>query len=336
MTRRTDERSALRPLLADLARQIAASHGEWAARIDPRVLRRFSRQVHDAELLLSDSSASAAGVDKARSIAAEVLVCARLLDAGCEVEHEVETPNGRHVDFRARRDGAVLCVHVKRAPQPTLRDAQVSVPAAWRTLESVDRGLVVALALTRNLRGMQLQSALADAMTFVEQASVGEECSFRGADGRVAARLRVIAPSTQRRLELVADLSASFDDHVPRFQATLRKAFAQFMPRSENLIVVAGSSGGIDAFATALLGSHIERWDKRPRAGELVAYGRGGDGFWAGSLRNQSRLAAYWTLARGNGPLLFLREPGARAGAATTPASSTSAGAIRLARSVFA
>jgi hypothetical protein len=67
-----------------------------------------------------------------------------------------------------------------------------------------------------------------------------------------------------------------------------------------------------------------------------VAYGRGGDGFWAGSLRNQSRLAAYWTLARGNGPLLFLREPGARAGAATTPASSTSAGAIRLARSVFA
>jgi hypothetical protein len=331
MTRRNDERSALGPLLADLARQFAARSGPWSERIDPRVLRRFARQVADAERAISGAAASdkgnsGPGIDKARSIAAEMLVCARLLDAGCTVEHEVETPNGRHVDFRAKREGAVLCVHVKRAPQPTLRDAHVSVPAAWRTLETVERGLVVALSLARNLRGKALHAALDDAFAFVEQASVGEECSFRGGDGGIAARLRVIAPSTQRHIEVVADLSASFDDHVPRFQATLRKAFAQFMPRSENLIVVAGSSGGIDAFATALLGSHIERWDKRPRVGELVAYGRGGDGFWAGSLRNQSRLAAYWTLARGHGPLLFLREPSA---------ASTSA-AILLARSVFA
>jgi hypothetical protein len=125
----------------------------------------------------------------------------------------------------------------------------------------------------------------------------------------------------------VADLSASFDDHVPRFQATLRKAFSQFMPRHENLIVVCGSSGVIDAFATALLGSQMERWDKRPRAGELVAYGRGGDGFWAGAMRNQSRLAAYWPLAAGSGPLLFLREPSGRA-----PANP----GIQLARAVFA
>jgi len=255
-----------------------------------------------------------------------MLVAARLLESGCTVEYEVETPAGKHVDFRARRDGATLCIHVNRAPQPTLRDAQVSIPAAWRALETVDRGLVIALSLTRNLRGKPLLAALDDAFRFVEQASVGDELALRDSESRIAARLRVIAPSTQRRVEIVADLSASFDDHVPRFQSTLRKAFAQFLPRSENLIVVCGSAGGIDAFATALLGSQIERWDKRPRVGELVAYGRGGDGFWAGSMRNQSRLAAYWTLAKGNGPLLFLREPASRA---PSPA-------IDLARAVFA
>ena len=326
MGRPHDERSTLRPLLAALERHYRASVGDWAARFDARILRRYQRELADVSERLEGAGTDLRELDRARSLAAEMLVAARLLESGCTVEHEVETPAGKHVDFRARRDGATLCIHVKRAPQPTLRDAQVSIPAAWRALETLDRGLVIALSLARNLRGKPLLAALDDAFTFVEQASVGDELALRDSESRIAARLRVIAPSTQRRVEIVADLSASFDDHVPRFQSTLRKAFAQFLPRSENLIVVCGSAGGIDAFATALLGSQIERWDKRPRVGELVAYGRGGDGFWAGSMRNQSRLAAYWTLAKGNGPLLFLREPASRA---PSPA-------IDLARAVFA
>ncbi|MEY2714775.1 MAG: hypothetical protein RIT24_1118 [Planctomycetota bacterium] len=326
MGRPHDERSTLRPLLAALERQFRASAGDWAARFDARILRRYQRELADVSERLEGAGTDLRELDRSRSLAAEMLVAARLLESGCTVEYEVETPAGKHVDFRARRDGATLCIHVKRAPQPTLRDAQVSIPAAWRALETVDRGLVIALSLARNLRGKPLLAALDDAFTFVEQASVGDELALRDSESRIAARLRVIAPSTQRRVEIVADLSASFDDHVPRFQSTLRKAFAQFLPRSENLIVVCGSAGGIDAFATALLGSQIERWDKRPRVGELVAYGRGGDGFWAGSMRNQSRLAAYWTLAKGNGPLLFLREPASRA---PSPA-------IDLARAVFA
>lgn len=295
--------------------------------MDPKVLTHLRRELDEADERISVAGASAPELDRARSIAAEVLVATRLLDAGCEVEHEVETPNGRHVDFRATRAGASLCVHVKRAPQPTLRDAQVSVPAAWRALETVSRGVVVAFSIARNLRGKALHAALDEAFRFVEQASVGDELLVRDAEGRTAVRLRVIAPSTGARAELVADLSSSFDDHVPRFQATLRKAFTQFMPRAENLIAVCGSAGGIEAFATALLGSHIERWDKRPRVGELVAYGRGGDGFWSGEMRNQSRLAVYWPLALDAGPLLFLRE------SRTSRAATRS---VELARSVFA
>lgn len=326
MGRAADERSTLRPLLAALDRQFRACARDWTGRFDAKVLRRYQRELGDACERLEGKGIDLRELDRARSLAAELLVAARLLAAGCSVEHEVATPSGRHVDFRARRSGATLCIHVKRAPQPTLRDAQVSVPAAWRALETIERGLVIALSLARNLRGKPLHAALDEAFAFAEQASVGDELALRDAESRVAARLRVIAPSTQPRIELVADLSASFDDHVPRFQSTLRKAFAQFLPRNENLIVVCGSAGGIDAFATALLGSQIERWDKRPRVGELIAYGRGGDGFWAGSMRNQSRLAAYWTLAKGNGPLLFLREPASRA---PSPA-------IELARAIFA
>ncbi|RLS66890.1 MAG: hypothetical protein DWH97_02795 [Planctomycetota bacterium] len=332
LTQRTSLKAhPLKPLIARLARAFAAREVEWAQLADARLLRRFRRELDAiSQSLAHDESLNtpAPRHDRVRSVCAEILIAARLLEAGCSIEHEVETPTGKHVDFRARRDGATLNVHVKRAPLPTLRDAEVQIPVPWRVLETVPRGLVVALALSQQLRPRETQEAIHESLAFLKAASVGEEIVFAGADVSTAARLRVVAPSTSTRVELVADLSASFDDHVPRFQSTLRKAFSQFMPRSENLFVVCGSSGGIEPFATALLGSNIERWDKRPRAGELIAYGRGGDGFWAGSMRNQSRMAVYWPLVPGAGPLLFLRETSAMRNAPTR--------AVELARSIFA
>ena len=361
MARAAHDRDDLRRLVDRLHRSFAEHHAAWATRIEPASLRAFRRRLDDSAEILAErtnttrskrtgvhadsagsSQASAEGsakgsnsdsnieprLDRVRTICAECLVAERLLLAGCEVEYEVETPSGRHVDFRAWRDGAALDIHVKRAPHPTLRDTSTVVPTSWRTLETVHRNLVVALALTRNLRGRALHAALDEAFAFVEQASVGDEIAFRDAEARTAARLRAIAPSTSSHVEVVPDHSASFDSHVPRFQATLRKAFAQFMPRSENVMVVCGSTGGFEAFATALLGSHIERWDKKPRVGELMAYGRGGDGFWSGAMRNQSRIAVYWALEPFAQPLLFLREP---------PGSTERAkAAVTLARAIFA
>jgi hypothetical protein len=327
MARRTTELDALRPLVAELSRHAARSHSPWQSLADARLLRGFRRTLDETGEALAGSAPSPATMDSIRTACAEIMVAQRLLDAGCALEREAETPSGKHVDFLAVRDGTALHVHVKRAPQPTLRDASIVVPQAWRSLEQVRRGLVVALSLARNLRGRALQHALADAFPFLEQASVGEELSIKDGEGRTVARLRAIAPSAGGAVELVADLSSAFDNHVPRFQSTLRKAFTQFMPRGENIIVVCGSSGAVEAFATALLGSHIERWDKRPRVGELVAYGRGGDGFWSGAMRNQSRMAVYWPMAKGSGPLLFLREGAVRASASKP---------VMLARSIFA
>ena len=340
MARSDAQLRMLKPLVAKLARDYGAHEREWMKLIDPRVLRRFRREIDSVgeslgKPTLATDGRSGAGFDRIRSVCAELLVGARLLGSGCTIEHEIETPSGKHVDFCARKGAAVLHVHVKRAPRPTLRDSEVTVPNAWRVLESIQRGLTVTLSVADGPRGNARAVALAEAHAFVEQASIGDEITLHDREGQHSARLRVIAPNAAGHIELVPDLSASFDEHVPRFQATLRKAFSQFMPGGENLIVVCGSAGGFEPFATALLGSQIERWDKRPRMGELIAYGRGGDGFWAGGIRNQSRLAAYWTLARASEPLLFLREPFAMP-AASKAVSDRSKIACALAREVFA
>ncbi|MFM7135096.1 MAG: hypothetical protein ACKO0W_12350 [Planctomycetota bacterium] len=317
------DRRNLAGLVDRLREGFAAGDRRFSSQMDLSSLRRFRRDLEDSADLLA-SRAPEAALDRLRSICSEALVLQRLLDAGCEVEREVQTPAGRRVDFRARRDCAVLHVHVKRAPRTTLADSRSAVPAWTLPLERVGRGFVAALRIERAPPVTVRRRLLAEAREFLEQASVGERLALRAPDGAVVGHLRIVGPSTAGRVVLVPDLSGSFDEDVPRFQATLRKAFTQFMPRAENLIVVCGAQVALDAFAVALLGSQIERWDRRPRAGELVAYGRGGDGFWSGAMRNQSRLAAYWPLVAGSGPLLFVRE-----GAPQTRGA-------QLARAVFA
>lgn len=348
MSRGTPDATAIAALLAQLERLYAREETAWSERMDLKVLRRFRRALDEAQQrVLAQRSADGArethDLDAARTLCAETMVGARLLLSGCTVEHEVATPSGKHVDFQARRDGLTLHVHVKRAPQETFRAVHGSVPRAWRALEHVHRGLIVALYLWKNLRGAALQAALRDAFEFVEQASVGDELLLRERraartkgdplDEQPCARLRIAGPSASGHAEVVADIEEHMDRYVPRFQATLRKACSQFMPRGENVIVVCGNHIGFEAFATALLGSRIERWDRRPRLGSYIAYGRGGDGFWAGSMRNQSRMAVYWPLDLGAAPLLFVRQTATARGAARQEKHQPAA---QLVQSIFA
>ena len=63
----------------------------------------------------------------------------------------------------------------------------------------------------------------------------------------------------------------------------MRKAYRQFMPGATNVILICSSHvEDAEDFATALLGSHIERWDAHPPQGRRVAHGRDADGFWHG------------------------------------------------------
>ena len=74
----------------------------------------------------------------------------------------------------------------------------------------------------------------------------------------------------------------------------MRKAYRQFMPGATNVILICSSHvEDAEDFATALLGSHIERWDAHPPQGRRVAHGRDADGFWHGQGSPES-MAAGW------------------------------------------
>ena len=326
--------SILRELAAGAGARLDEAAPDWRRLAGAAALAAMRRSLDELADALAPAMGSGATparrADRARSILAEILVALRLLESGCSIEREVETPRGRHVDFRARRDGETLDVHVKRAPPlPPARLGATrtpgAIPRSWRALESIRRGIVVAIGLERNVRGSALLAALAEATDFLEQCSLGDACVIRGTDGEPLARLRALAPAPTARIEIVPDAWQSPEERIRRMQSNFRKAFAQFMPGSENLVVVCGAADDQETFATALLGSHVERWDRRPRVGAAVAYGRAGDGFWAGDLRSESRLAVFWPLAPHAGPRLFIRTGGVPRNAA-----------LELARNVFA
>jgi hypothetical protein len=84
------------------------------------------------------------------------------------------------------------------------------------------------------------------------------------------------------------------------------------MPKEANLILVCTPNiEGANDVNSALLGSHVERWDEKPSKGKRVAHGRGDDGFWKSNHRVTSQMAGWFWLAPMHGEYqgkLWLRD----------------------------
>jgi hypothetical protein len=94
----------------------------------------------------------------------------------------------------------------------------------------------------------------------------------------------------------------------------LRRAHRQFMPKAMNVIIVCSTHIGDQAdLESALLGSHIERWDAYPPQGRRVAHGRAEDGFWSGRRHEMSSIVAWFRLGADDArfrPRVWYREKG--------------------------
>ncbi len=247
-----------------------------------------------------------------RSALTEAAVACHLWRRGCELEVEVPSRSGRTADFLVTRGAFRFALHVKRWSLDPASAATLRVPAAVRQLERIRRPYLAAVQWPQERR--ELDRFVAEAGPFLEHASVGDELVVRDAGGRAVGGARILAPWPGDRIALTVGLDAALDDELPRLQRQLRKAHAQFMPGVPNVILLVGGSAGDERLVdTALLGSHVERWDRFPPRGHRIAHGRAEDGFWSGGRYAQSSAMAWapWSDAKGLGAVrLWLRTPG--------------------------
>lgn len=251
------------------------------------------------------------------ALLAEHLVAAHLSRLGCALARDVPVPSGSSADFAVARDGERFHAHVKWLSHVEPRggrtidrrggdavDANDSggrlrlgpIPRVLRELERIDRPVEVAIRWRAGAGCARFRRMVKEVAPFLRSARISEERVAHDTRGMEIGRVRVVAPlDAGSRLRLIDERRmARRILQAARAQRLLRKALAQFAPRSTNVIVVVGSDPEqAHAMDLALRGSVVEDWSRFPRRGERVAHGRADDGFWSGGRASASTAVAW-------------------------------------------
>ncbi len=249
---------------------------------------------------------------------AEALVALHLLSKGCQLRCEIPTPTDKRSDFEVRHGKEIFYLHVKRVdtdlPRNSPRQLR-TISNQLRSLERIARPYIVQARWNRRLSATQMRLLVKQSDEFIRRSRVGDEMIARDESGKQIGGVRIIAPWDGDHVTVTVGLGRSgggFIDQSPRFRKMMERAHPQFMPRAANVILI--GSDHIDDmpdFESALLGSHIERWDAFPPRGKRLAHGRAQDGFWSGPRVPESKSAGWFHFTPGEPDLrtrLWLRE----------------------------
>ena len=225
---------------------------------------------------------------------AEVVVADQLDQMGCELAVEVPTPRGRTCDLRVRRDGREFHVHIKRLHDGR-KSRRIRISPRLRVLEGIERPWLVRVRWTDGLSDAQMQELVVRSSEFLLQARVGDELTVRSTNGVELGGIRVVAPWDSRTVSLAIGLPEGFQERGQKIRRLMERASQQFMPKSDNVILIATPyADDLADFDAALLGSNVERWDPSQPPGKRMKWARADDGFWHGTSRDSSRVMGWF------------------------------------------
>ena len=270
--------------MASPTRDRATQTLRWLSTLQARSLRPMARRIERAA---GNPRLQAALVSEAR-------LARTLIRAGFDVGSEVQTPTGRACDLVARKGDVLLHLHVKSIEdEHSPQTRAVRIPRAIRALEHIERRLEVEIIWRTGLAASSLRALSKNFANFLVRASIGDEHTVAGRDGRTQGRCRVRCAHDGPCIRLHVGIADDRAEIIERMDRLMRKARAQFLEGGENIIVLMGDSRLEWLFAEALLGTPIERWDRLPRRGERIAIGRAPNGFWKPGRDLTSRIVAW-------------------------------------------
>ncbi|MBT8486142.1 MAG: hypothetical protein HKO59_13195 [Phycisphaerales bacterium] len=245
---------------------------------------------------------------------AEALIARHLRARGCALQFEVPTPGGRACDFEVRRDDAVFYLHVKRLDTDRPARRRLTISSRLRYLERIRRPYLVSVRWHEGTNDRKMERLVASASDFIRHARVGDELVVHDEDGSEIGGVLIVGPWEGSHVSLAIGLPSGFIDEARRMRRLVRRAHRQFMPRAANVILICSShSEEYEDFESALIGSHVERWDAFPPTGRRIAHGRAADGIWHQDKYQDSRAAGWFQFDPARGDiavrLLFRRRP---------------------------
>jgi len=271
-------------IMAPPTRDRATQALRWLSTQQARSLRPMARRIERAA---GNPRLQAALLSEAR-------LARTLIRAGFDVGSEVPTPSGRACDLVARKGDVLLHLHVKSIEdEHSPQSRAFRIPRAIQALEQIERRLEVEIIWRTGLAASSLRALSKDFAKFLARASIGDEHTVTGRDGRTQGRCRVRCAHDGSCIRLHVGIADDRAEIIERMDRLMRKARAQFLEGGENIIVLMGESRLEWLCAEALLGTPIERWDRLPRRGERIAIGRAPNGFWKPGRDLTSRIVAW-------------------------------------------
>ncbi len=208
-------------------------------------------------------------------------------------DYEVPTRRGRAADFRVCTDEGVLYIHVKFLRMDQASQNQGDLQSRLKPLRKISRPVLYAIVFYRDFSDAEMRDFYQFSKKLLEQGFEGEY-SFNDGRGQTLAKCGVKPWPYTRKVRLVVTGACRFVEDVMRLRRTLRKAYGQFVPGQDNLILVSGTwSDDVAEFQEALCGSGPlllpGPWDNVSVAQSI----RDDEAFWAEG-RHQESQAAGW------------------------------------------
>jgi hypothetical protein len=266
--------------------------------LEPALKQEFTAWASDPELSKLLKKLKSQKRAKWSDHYAEAMIARYLLREGCEVKVEVTTPSGKGADFKASKSDEFFFAHIKRM---TVNDV-TNAYHAWcykqfkelQELEKIPLPMAVVVNLKSGLTKIQAAEFVKAAKPLIEQTTKnGEQFKVRNKSNNELGECEVYYPVNSDHVVLCPD---SPDEPVPRdsdrFMSRLKKAYKQFMPGANNVILFSGEGTSRSDFEAALFGEFTLVRDRETN--QFVKTTNRQNGFWSGKSNSDSNLAVWF------------------------------------------
>jgi len=189
---------------------------------------------------------------------AEAMVARFLIKRGWELEVEVQTPQGRSVDFRATKHNYTLCVHIKRLNLEQKIQNEQRIITRLQPLSKIPISCNLIVDLSKRLTNKEMQELCRQAKSFIINSQIGDKKNILCSDGNILAKCEISPKSNGKGKNvgvLVLPKLWPVRDRE-RLYEVLSEAYKQFMPNSLNVILVTSRLAMVfDNFEKSLFGS---------------------------------------------------------------------------------